>query len=215
MSHCPSASYFSSSPRALLYRSTAIWTLSVLKSDRSFQACRQLLLSDLRRRFVAMTPNQPGLVVALLKLQQRQAEILSRLERLEPQQVSLERPDTPFRTAVAWRFPHKLGRTGEPQKPHLVLEHLRHILAAMIMPEAQPVGNILPDGSEVGTDALANRLQRLKAGALRGRVNPDTLRRTMIDRDKDGGLAVLLGPGRGHIRAPHRITAFRDDGPVT
>src|SRR5262249_1808664 len=84
----------------------------------------------------------------------------------------------------------------------------------MIMPEHQTLRDVLPKCPKGGADPLAERLQRFKPGPLLGRMDADTLRRVMIDRDKDGHLPVLLRVGCRHIRPPHRIDLRRNDGPI-
>ena len=63
-------------------------------------------------------------------------------------------------------------------------------------------------------DALADRLQRLVAGAVEGGVDADAFRRAVIDGDEDGDLAVLDGEGRGHVGSPHGVDGLRDDRAV-
>jgi hypothetical protein len=45
-------------------------------------------------------------------------------------------------------------------------------------------------------------------------MEADALGRSVVNGDKDGDLTVLGGEGGGHIRAPHRIDALRDDRAV-
>ena len=61
--------------------------------------------------------------------------------------------------------------------------------------------------------ALPDRLQGLKAGSLRMRVDPDTFGGAMIDRDEHRGLA-FAGDRRRQIGAPHRVHRVGDDGAV-
>src|SRR5262245_54278803 len=96
----------------------------------------------------------------------------------------LQRPDEAFRTAVAFGFADKGGRTGDPQKSQFLLKHLRHILTAMIMPEDHALGDVLPKRPKGGTAPLADRLQGFKPRPLLGRMDPYALRRVMIHRDK-------------------------------
>src|ERR687884_2059251 len=91
---------------------------------------------------------------------------------------------------------------------------MRHILTAMIMPQEQALGDVLPESPEGGANPLANGLQRFKPRALLGCMDTHTLRRVMIHRDKDGHLPVLAGVGRRHIGPPHGIDLPRDDRPV-
>src|SRR5215471_5813352 len=76
------------------------------------------------------------------------------------------------------------------------------------------MGAVLPKRPKGSTDSLADGLQRFKPCSLLGRMDPHTLRRAMIHRDKDRHLPVLAGVCRRHIGPPHRIDLPRDDGPV-
>src|SRR5215211_2195907 len=90
-----------------------------------------------------------------------------------------------FRTAVAFGFADKGGRTGDAHKGQFLLKHMRHLLTAMIMPEHQAPGDLRPTCSKGGTDPLTDGLQRCKPGSLLGRMDTHTLRRIMIHCDKD------------------------------
>jgi hypothetical protein len=84
----------------------------------------------------------------------------------------------------------------------------------MIMPEDQALGDVLPKRPEVGAYTLADGLQGLKPGPLRGRVDAYTLCRAVIDRDKDGPLPVLTRVRRRHIGPPQRSNRRGDDRPI-
>jgi hypothetical protein len=84
----------------------------------------------------------------------------------------------------------------------------------MIMTQHQPLGDVLFKRPKVGADPLAERFQGFKPGPMRGGMDAHTLRRTMIDGNKDRYLTVLPGEGGGHIGAPHRIDALGDDRPI-
>ena len=81
------------------------------------------------------------------------------------------------------------------------------------MPHGKAAGDRLAEPTEAPPHALADRLQRLKAGSLPVRVDPDTFGGAMIDRDEHRGLA-LASNGRRQIGAPHRIDRVGDDGAV-
>src|SRR5215471_4736913 len=125
-----------------------------------------------------------------------------------------ERANEAFCTAVALGFADKGGRTGDPQKPQFLLQHMRPILTAMIMTQCQALGDVRPKRPKGGAYPLADGFQGFKPGPLLGRVAPHTLCRVMIHRDKDGHLPVLAGVGRRHIGPPHRIDVCGDDRPI-
>jgi len=58
--------------------------------------------------------------------------------------------------------------------------------------QGQPFGDIGPDTSEVAGDALSNGFQCLPPTCARRRVAADELARTMIDDDKDVGVATCI-----------------------
>src|ERR671923_1575934 len=126
----------------------------------------------------------------------------------------LERPDEAFRTAVAFGFPDKGRRTGDPPNRQCLLKHMRHLLTAMIMTEYQAISAVLPKRPTIGADTLADGLQGCKPRPMCGSMEAHTLGRTMIDRNKDSHLTVLPGEGGGHIGSPHRIDALGDDRPI-
>ena len=66
-----------------LYRSTVFWTPSGLKLGCISQGTL-LLISHLGGCFVAMPPNQPGLIVLTLKRVQRQAQLFHGIKSCQP-----------------------------------------------------------------------------------------------------------------------------------
>src|SRR5437867_7513088 len=71
---------------------------------------------------MSMPLAEPVTVVALLELQQGQAQLLDRVERADPEQLLLERTDEPLGHPVAFRFAHEGGARRDPQKLQLVLD---------------------------------------------------------------------------------------------
>ena len=86
--------------------------------------------------------------------------------------------------------------------------------AAMIVADGQPCGDPLVEAAELLAHALAERLQRLEAVAREGGVDADALAGAVIDGHEHTDLAFLGGDGGGHVRPPHLVGSFRDDGPV-
>src|SRR5215813_14113564 len=103
---------------------------------------------------MAMPPDQPLAVVALPEGEQGLAEGLDRGEVLHPEELFFQGPDEALGTAVALRFPHEGRAARDPQEAQLGLEVIAHELAAMILPQRQPGGDLLAVGAEVGLDAL-------------------------------------------------------------
>ena len=84
----------------------------------------------------------------------------------------------------------------------------------MVVADGETLGGILLDPAEVFGDALADRLQRLVAGAVEGGMDADACRRAVIDGDEDRDLAILDGEGCGHVGSPHRVDGLGDDRAV-
>src|SRR5512144_2517121 len=89
------------------------------------------------RRLMAVTFAEPLAVVALLEVEQGQAQLLHGVEGPEPQQLFLERPDEPLGHPVAFGLPHERRARRDPQEGQLRLEVVAHVLAAVIVPRQQ------------------------------------------------------------------------------
>src|SRR5712692_8762970 len=148
-----------------------------------------------------MPRDEPLAVVALSESEQGLAEVLHRGEVLRPEELLYKGPDEAPGAAVALGFSHEGRATADSQEAQFGLEVIAHELAAMVVPQGQPVGDLLTVGTEVGPYSLPQGLQRLEARAAAGRVNPHTLRRGVVHRDEDGGRA-LLAPAGGRVGAP-------------
>ena len=70
----------------------------------------------------------------------------------------------------------------------------------MVMPHGEAAGDRLAEPAEALPQALADRLQRLKAGSLPVRVDPDTFGGAMINRDEHRRLAFASDC---HRSVPH------------
>src|SRR4051812_44001307 len=90
---------------------------------------------------------------------------------------------------------------------------VRHVLAAVVVADGEAAGDVLGEAAEVAADALAERLERLKAGGPVGSVEADALGRAVVDGNEDRDLA-LDRPDGGQVGAPHRVDAGGDDGAV-
>src|SRR3978361_1439212 len=81
------------------------------------------------------------------------------------------------------------------------------------MSDGEAAGDFLADGAEVSAHPLAQWFQRFEAGATPGRVDADALGIMMVNGYEHGDMS-LPGPGRGHVGAPKRVDAIRNDGAV-
>ena len=107
--------------------------------------------------------DQPGGVVSFPKREQGLTKFLDRGKCPDPQEVFLEGPDETLGTAVALWSTHKGRRALEAEKTKLSLEHVGHVLAAMIMPDGKATGDALGEYTVAVAHSLADRLQRLEA----------------------------------------------------
>src|SRR5262245_4195795 len=131
----------------------------------------------------AVALDQPLLVVPSLELAEGLDQFRDRRERPDPEQVLLERADKTLRHPVALGLPDEAGRAGHPQEGQLGLEVVTHVSAAVVVPDAQSVGDAPVEAAEALADTLAERLQRLEPAArLRG-MQADALPGAVIDRD--------------------------------
>src|SRR5215216_2080425 len=112
-----------------------------------------------------MPPDQPLTVVAIPEGEQGLAEVFYGSEVLDPEELFFKGADKALGAAVALRFPDEGRTASDAQEAQLGLEVIAQELAAMIVPQRQPGGDLLAVGAEVGGDALPQRLEGLEAGA--------------------------------------------------
>src|SRR5579884_2399645 len=160
-----------------------------------------------------MTSDEPLAVVALPEGEQGLAQLLDRAEVLHPEELFFKGTDEALSAAVPLWFPHEGRAAGNPQEAQLGLEVVAHELAAMIMPQGQPGGELFAVGPEVGLDALPQGFQSFEAGAAARRMNAYALRSVVVHGDEDGG-GAFVGPAGGRISPPHGIGALGNDGAV-
>lgn len=176
--------------------------------------CSGLFGPDLGRCLVAMSFDDPGLIVGLLEFEQGATQVFDGLEGADPQQVFLERADEAFGTAVALRGAHEGRRALDAEEGDLGLEVVGHVLAAVVMAQGEPRGDTGGEGPEPFPHALADRLQGLEAGRPFRRVDADAFRRAVIHGDEHADLAVGQGDGGRQVGAPHLVDPFAGDRSV-
>src|SRR3954468_18071359 len=132
--------------------------------------CRgsKLVLSHGRGCLEPVPFDEPGGVVDLPKVEQRLPKLLDGVEGTHPEQVLLERADEALGAAISLRRPHEGGRACDAQKGKLLLEGIGHVLAPVIVPHGQTAPDPLSKAAEAAPHALADRLERLKAGRPAG-----------------------------------------------
>src|SRR5208283_615676 len=158
--------------------------------------------------------DEPRAVVASGPGEEREPQLLDGLEGTEPEELLLEGSDEPLGAPVALRGTHESRARLDAEEEELVLKSVARVLAPVVVPHREALGDAEADDPESRAYGLADGLQGLVAGAgLRG-VDAHALRGAMVHRDEDGHLAILLGESRRRIRAPHLVWLLRDDGPV-
>src|SRR3954465_15009354 len=135
----------------------------------------KLVLSHGRRCLEPVPFDEPGGVVALPKVEQRLPKLLDGVEGPHPEQVLLEGADEALGAAISLRRPHKGGRACDAQKGKLLLEGVGHELASVIVPAARTARDPLSKAAEAAPHALADRLERLKAGRPARGMDADAL----------------------------------------
>src|SRR5262245_60763146 len=133
---------------------------------------------------------EPATVVALLELVEGEPQILDRLEGPHPEELLLERADEALGHAVALRFPDERRAGLDPEEPEFILKVVAHVLTAVIVARQEPRGGARLVAAEDRRDALPQRLHGLEARPRAGGVNPDTLRRAVIDDHEHRGGAL-------------------------
>src|SRR5918911_1859101 len=101
-----------------------------------------------------MPADEPLAVVALPEGEQGLAQVLDGGEVLHPEELFFQGTDEALGAAVALRLPHEGRAAGDAEEAQLRLDQIAHELAAMIVPQRQPGGDLLAIGGEVGLDAL-------------------------------------------------------------
>ena len=109
---------------------------------------------------MAVALDQPLLVVAVLEREQREAQLLDRLERLHPEQLLLERADEALGAAVALGCGRKRRARADAEEVQLALEVVAEVLAAVVVAQAEPGGDARPVAAVVRPQPLAERLER-------------------------------------------------------
>ena len=118
-----------------------------------------------------MSVHDPFFVVYLAELQERQPQFFYGFKVSHPEQVFFQGSDKPFSTAITFWHAYK-GRRGCYPKPFdFFLKVMRHVLSAVIMPQAEAFGDIFPGCSKIVFDTLPDWLQSLPPVLAPGRVN--------------------------------------------
>jgi hypothetical protein len=93
-------------------------------------------------RAVAVTLDDPVLVIEAPGVDQRHSQFLDRVEVSYPEQVLLPCADESLGTSVALR--HEGRRVLDPQKAEFSLEIIGHLVGAVVGPKLEPQGDLRP-----------------------------------------------------------------------
>src|SRR3954470_8056181 len=173
----------------------------------------ELIGSDLSGCPVSMPLDDPGVVAGLPEPLQCQAELLDRLEAPQPQQVLLERADEPLGAAVALGLADEGRRALDAEEADLPLEVVADVLAAVVVAEPQPGGDVPAEGTVAPTDGLLDRLQGLEAVGNPAGMDAQALGRAVVDGDEHRRL-TLAGHHRGQVGPPHQVDPLGRDRAV-
>src|SRR3954464_11365782 len=193
-----------------MYRST------VVRHRSAFMRPGQLVeLSgpDLGRCPVAVPLDDPGLVVNLPELLERQAQLLDGGEGPDPEQVLLQRPDEPLGAAVALRLAHERRRALDAEEADLGPEVVAHVPAPVVGAQPQAGGDVLGERAAALAHRLLDRLERLEAVGAPAGMDADALGPAGGDGDEKRGRA-LPGPPRGEGGPPRPVPPLGRDRPV-
>src|SRR3954452_20012075 len=168
---------------------------------------------DLGRCPVAVPLDDPGLVVNLPELLERQAQLLDGGEGPDPEQVLLQRPDEPLGAAVALRLAHEGRRALDAGEADLGLEVVAHVLAPVVVAQPQAGGDGLCERAAALAHPPLDRLERLEAVGAPAGMDADALGRAVVDGDEYRGLA-LAGHHRGQVGPPHHVDPLGRDRAV-
>ena len=160
----------------------------------------------------AVPLDPPGRVVGLAEIEQRPAQVLDGVEGPHPQEVFLERADEAFGAALAFGGADERGRAFDAEEDEFLLQGVGHVLAAMVMPHGEPLGDVLAECAEAMAHALSDRPTpprrrrwgRAAAPIQRGAGEPPEA--------ADPSRAIrLAAAGRG--RLAHHLCVRRAQGP--
>ena len=93
---------------------------------------------------MAVALDQPALVVGLLERQEGQAQLLDLLEPAEPEQFLRQGADEPLGTTVALGSADESRGALGAEEADLALEVLAHVLAAVVVADAQALCDAEP-----------------------------------------------------------------------
>src|SRR5919204_1765151 len=100
-----------------------------------------------------MALDKPVAVVSIFERQERLTQVLDRGERLDPEELLLERADEALGAAVALRLAHERGAAADAQEAQLGLVGVAQELGAVVVAQRQADGDALAVVAEVLADA--------------------------------------------------------------
>ena len=147
--------------------------------------------SELRGGFVLVSLHDPFFVVYLAELEERHPQFFYGFKVSYPEQVFFQGSDEPFSTAITFWHAYK-GRRRFYSKPFdFFLKVMRHVLGAIIMPQAEAFSYIFSGCSKIVFDTLLDWLESLPPILAPRRVNTYAFPGAVIISDEYGGLAFF------------------------
>ena len=110
-----------------------------------------------------MALQDPLLIVALLEFDQGLPKLFNRGKGMHPQEILLEQANKAFDASVALGLSHEGGRRLDAEKIQFVLEVIRYIDRAMIVPHLQPHRPLRGIAAHVFPRGLAGSVRGLQS----------------------------------------------------
>src|SRR5271165_1624903 len=126
----------------------------------------------------------------------------------------LERAKEPFDHAIRLGFADEGVARRDAPEPDLLLEVVRHEVAAVIVAQRQAASGAGAEMAELLADRHADGLKSLEAGSAFGDVPAEQFGIPMLDDAEQPDLAILDAGNLGGVSRPHDIRRVGDDVPI-
>ena len=130
-----------------------------------------------------------------------------------PQALLLQGPDEALGHAVALGLADEGGVVLDAQPVEGTLEVVGPVLAAPVVSELDPSGDVGSEPPEAVDHGVIDGLEGGEAVAHLGHMGPGLVG-VVVDEDEDPDPAVVPRPGHGGVRAPAEVGGIGDDPAV-
>jgi hypothetical protein len=137
--------------------------------------------AGLSRRPVALTLQNPVLVITILELDEGRPQFVEIAEAAHPQKRFFESTKEALNTPISFRLTDESGRWLDAEKCDFSLEIIAHVHAAMVMAQLQTVSDAGSKSPEAFPNTLADRFESFEAGGLLHRMDAHAFRCAVID----------------------------------